>query len=75
MPIQRAYRQDTITQADLADCAAKQEATWLAERLAQKTLFDLEGRLLHGATIESGRLTFDARLRMTRIGASYFGWS
>jgi hypothetical protein len=59
-------REDTITQAELAKAAEAQESEWLANRVAAKAISSIEGRLLHGAEVENGRLYFDPRLAMVR---------
>ena len=57
---------DVITQNELRELAALQDAEWLASRVSQKASMDLEARIAHGATIEPGLLMWDAERNMAR---------
>lgn len=56
----------TITQRELSELANLQEAEWLASRIAQEAILDVEKRIGRRAQIEPGPLHFDENLRMVR---------
>lgn len=58
--------QDVISQASLQKMAQHQEAEWLANRATTEAASTIERRLLRGAVIEDGSLTFDRKLKMAR---------
>jgi len=57
---------DIITQADLASVSSLQAAEWRASQMVQKANLRIASRLLAGARIEPGGLTFDRDLGMVR---------
>lgn len=64
--IKGEFSEDVITQAELTVAAELQAAVWLAEGEAREAVQDIERRLKHGASIQSGGMTFDRHLKMAR---------
>lgn len=61
-----SLKPDLITQAELVAISKLQETEWLASRMAQQAVLNLEMRVQHGATTQPGELRFDTELRMVR---------
>lgn len=60
------HEPDVITQADLRRIAELQAAEWIAASNAHKANHRIQTRLLLGASVEPGPLTFDRELKMVR---------
>lgn len=67
------HEPDVITQRDLSRVAELQAAEWLAANNAHKAVLQIQARLLHGARIEPGELSFDSELRMVRRKGKVMG--
>ena len=50
-----------VTQTDLKQQSALQDAEWTADRVAQKGAEDIDTRLAGGAPLNPGKLTFDKK--------------
>ena len=57
---------DVVSQASLQKMTQYQESEWLANRATTEAASAIERRLIRGATIEDGPLTFDRKLKMAR---------
>jgi hypothetical protein len=53
-----------VTQEDLKRQSAFQVAEWTADRVAQMGAEDIKSRIVGGATVQPGKLTFDKKLKM-----------
>lgn len=60
------FRPDVISQEELRNAAELQATVWLAEKNAREAVQKIEARILAGATLEPGELTFDQDLQMAR---------
>ena len=53
-----------VTQEDLKQQSAFQAAEWTADRVAQMGAEKINSRLVGGAAVKPGKLTFDKKLKM-----------
>jgi len=66
LSIRGEFAPDRVTQEQLREAADLQATAWLAEKQAREYVQQLEARLLQGADIEPGEMTFDRELQMAR---------
>jgi hypothetical protein len=64
--IRGQHVRDVVKQEELERLAELQDGVWFAERAVQKFALSLEQRIAHGATVEDGKLGFDAHRSMAR---------
>jgi len=64
--ISGSYKPDMITQEELRKLGDLQAAEWIAAKNTHKLALIIESRLIQGAEIEPGDLTFDRELGMMR---------
>lgn len=60
------YPSDEITQAEIAQGSLLQAMAWDASETSHRYNDELKLRISHGATVESGPLEFDGKLKMVR---------
>lgn len=66
LSIRGDFAPDVVTQAQLQEAADLQATAWLAEKQARECVQGLERRIMHGAAVEPGEMTFDRDLQMAR---------